>query len=119
MLRYGLKRGLLLIPTLLLVSFLIFSISRLVPGDIVELMITEQSYADDVAALRAKLGLDKPLLAQYGVYLKGFFQGEQSKGVRSALDSSGSIHSLKWIKSRPLLKARRGNLAFAFGLTVR
>jgi peptide/nickel transport system permease protein len=83
MLRYGLKRGLLLIPTLLLVSFLIFSISRLVPGDIVELMITEQSYADDVAALRAKLGLDKPLLAQYGVYLKGFFQGEMGTSLWS------------------------------------
>ena len=76
MLRYGLKRGLLLIPTLLLVSFLAFSISRLVPGDIVELMITEQSYADDVAALRARLGLDKPLLTQYGVYLKGLFRRE-------------------------------------------
>ncbi len=57
-------------------SSLVFSISRLVPGDIVKLMITEQSYADDVAALRAKLGLDKPLLTQYAAYLKGFFQGE-------------------------------------------
>jgi peptide/nickel transport system permease protein len=83
MLRYGLKRGLLLLPTLLLVSFLVFSISRLVPGDIVELMITEQSYADDVAALRAKLGLDKPLLTQYGVYLKGFFQGEMGTSLWS------------------------------------
>jgi peptide/nickel transport system permease protein len=76
MLPYALKRIVLLLPTLLLVSLLVFSISRMVPGDIVELMITEQSYADDVAALRAKLGLDKPILAQYGAYLKGFFQGD-------------------------------------------
>ena len=76
MLPYALKRIFLLLPTLLLVSLLVFSISRMVPGDIVELMITEQSYADDVAELRAKLGLDKPLLAQYGAYLEGFLKGE-------------------------------------------
>jgi len=83
MFSYALKRIALLIPTLLLISFLVFSISRMVPGDIVELMITEQSYADDVAALRAKLGLDKPLLAQYGAYLKGFFQGNMGVSLWS------------------------------------
>jgi len=73
---YALKRILLLIPTLLLISFLVFCIARMVPGNIVEFMITEHSYADDVAALKAKLGLNKPLLVQYVHYLMGVLQGD-------------------------------------------
>jgi len=67
---------LLLVPTLLLVSFLIFSIVRLIPGDAVSLMISEQNYAGSEEELRKKLGLDKPLIIQYGIYLKNVLRGD-------------------------------------------
>jgi peptide/nickel transport system permease protein len=80
---YILRRVLLLIPTLLLVSFFIFSIIRLLPGDVVVMMISEQGYADDEAELRKALGLDKPLIVQYLVYMKNVLSGDLGKSLWS------------------------------------
>ena len=74
--RYILRRVLLLVPTLLLVSFFIFSIVRLLPGDVVAIMIAEQGYAEDEAELRQMLGLDKPLVVQYARYMKNVLKGD-------------------------------------------
>ncbi len=66
----------MLVPTLLLVSFFIFSIVRLLPGDVVAIMIAEQGYAEDEAELRQMLGLDKPLVVQYARYMKNVLKGD-------------------------------------------
>ena len=63
--QYVLKRLLLVMPTLLLISIIVFSLIRLIPGDVVVLMFEEKAYAKDLDALRAKLGLDRPLYMQY------------------------------------------------------
>jgi len=80
---YILRRLLLLVPTLLLVSFFIFSIVRFLPGDVVAIMISEQGYADDEAELRKTLGLDKPLIIQYATYMKNVFRGDLGKSLWS------------------------------------
>jgi peptide/nickel transport system permease protein len=80
---YILRRVLLLVPTLLLVSFFIFSIVRLLPGDVVTIMISEQGYANDEAELRKTLGLDKPLIIQYVMYMKNVFRGDLGKSLWS------------------------------------
>jgi len=74
--RYIIRRVLLIIPTVALVSFLIFCIVRLIPGDAVELMVAEQGFADDADELREILGLDKPILTQYIKYIGGVFRGD-------------------------------------------
>jgi len=74
--RYLIRRILLLVPTLLLVSFLIFCIVRLIPGDAVTLMVAEMGFADDEAELRHILGLDQPLPKQYLVYMKNVLRGD-------------------------------------------
>ncbi len=74
--RYIIRRILLIIPTVALVSFLVFCIVRLIPGDAVQLMVAEQGFADDTEELRAMLGLDKPLLTQYFNYMNGVFHGD-------------------------------------------
>ena len=74
--RYVIRRILLLFPTVILLSFLVFSIIRVLPGDVVELMVSEGGYADDEAELRDMLGLDKPLLSQYLSYMKGALTGD-------------------------------------------
>jgi peptide/nickel transport system permease protein len=67
--RYVLRRLMLLLPTLALVTLLVFSIIRLLPGDIVTLMMSEQGYAGDKAKLEQMLGLDQPFYRQYVTYI--------------------------------------------------
>src|SRR5262245_29409231 len=74
--RYVLRRLLLLVPTLALITVLVFSIIRLLPGDIVTLMMSEQGYAGDKAKLEQMLGLDKPFYWQYATYVGKVLQGD-------------------------------------------
>jgi peptide/nickel transport system permease protein len=74
MLRYTLHRLLLMIPTLLGVAVLVFFMLRVVPGDVVEVKlrgdggsVTQQV----IDAERQRLGLDKPLIQQFGEYMWG------------------------------------------------
>jgi peptide/nickel transport system permease protein len=66
----------LLIPTIILVSFLVFCLVRIIPGDVVQLMVAEQGFADDTAKLRSILGLDKPIYTQYFKYVRGVLKGD-------------------------------------------
>ena len=74
--RYIIRRLLLLIPTLFLVTLLVFAIIRLLPGNIVVLMLSEQGYASDRAKLEQMLGLDQPFYWQYLTYLGRVFRGD-------------------------------------------
>src|SRR5262245_17044699 len=74
--RYALRRLVLLVPTLALITLLVFSIIRLLPGDIVTLMMSEQGYASDKAKLEQMLGLDQPFYRQYATYIGKVFQGD-------------------------------------------
>jgi len=89
---YVIKRGLLFIPTLIIVTVLVFGILRIIPGDPALLILGGEEGDDDftqeqLADLRAKLGTDKPIYVQYMVWvgkmLKGdfgtsyFYEGDQ------------------------------------------
>lgn len=74
--RYIIRRVLLLFPTIILVSFMVFCLVRIIPGDIVQLMVAEQGFADDTEKLRAMLGMDKPIATQYLKYLGGVLRGD-------------------------------------------
>jgi peptide/nickel transport system permease protein len=79
--QYVLKRLFLVVPTLLLVSIIVFSLTRLIPGDVVVLMFEEKAYAKDLDALRARLGLDRPLYVQYGTWLGKVVQGDLGESL--------------------------------------
>lgn len=81
--RYILKRIILLIPTLFLISFIVFSIIRLLPGDVVQLMLSEQGYASDVEEMYRLLGLNKPIHQQYLEYIRGALRGDLGKSLWS------------------------------------
>ncbi|RJQ65183.1 MAG: ABC transporter permease [Desulfobacteraceae bacterium] len=74
--RYIIRRLLLLLPTLLLVSLMVFCIVRIIPGDAVALMVAEMGFADDEAELRTLLGLDQPLIKQYAAYMGKALRGD-------------------------------------------
>ena len=81
MARYALKRLLLLVPTLVLVSIFVFGIIRAIPGDVVDMMLEQFQYGKDAAELRAKLGLDRPLAEQYLVWVKGLLAGDLGQSL--------------------------------------
>jgi peptide/nickel transport system permease protein len=63
--KYLLRRLFVAIPSLLIASFIVFSLPRLIPGDVVQLMLEEKAYGKDLEELRAKLGLNRPIYVQY------------------------------------------------------
>jgi len=63
--RYLVRRLVVAIPSLVIASLIVFTLPRLIPGDVVVLMLQEKAYAKDLDELRAKLGLDRPLHVQY------------------------------------------------------
>jgi peptide/nickel transport system permease protein len=79
MLTYTLKRLLLTIPTLIGVAVLVFFMLRIVPGDIVEVKLRGDGgnvTQEVVDAERKRLGLDRPLLVQFGDYMRGLARGD-------------------------------------------
>ena len=78
---YIIKRFLLFIPTLLIVTVLVFTILRVVPGDPALLILGGEEGEDtftqaQLDALRAELGTDKPLPVQYMFWVGNMLQGD-------------------------------------------
>ncbi|MEO5823747.1 MAG: nickel ABC transporter permease [Vicinamibacteraceae bacterium] len=82
MLSYTLRRLALTIPVLLGVATLVFLLLHFVPGDPAVSMLGEGARTEDVEALRTKLGLDQPILKQYGAFLGNLAQGSLGTSFR-------------------------------------
>jgi peptide/nickel transport system permease protein len=82
MLRYLVRRLLLTIPVLLGVATLVFALIHLVPGDPAISMLGDGASAEEVTRLRHTLGLDRPLLEQYGLFLAGLVRGDLGVSFR-------------------------------------
>jgi peptide/nickel transport system permease protein len=78
-----LRRITLTIPVLFGVATLVFSLIHLVPGDPAQAMLGEGAAPQDVEDLRSKLGLDRPLLEQYGAFLRGALRGDLGVSFRT------------------------------------
>jgi peptide/nickel transport system permease protein len=78
---YLLKRVLLMVPTLFLVTVLVFLMMRMIPGDVVIQMLEGYAYADTVEALRHELGLDRPMYVQYVEWMGGVFRGDLGRSL--------------------------------------
>lgn len=76
MYRYVIKRLLMLIPITIITSFLVFFIINLAPGDVVGQLTGSEATPEEVAALRAELDLDKPIVVRYAKYFAGLLRGD-------------------------------------------
>ena len=80
MLKYTIKRLLQLIPTLIIVSFIVFSMVRLIPGDPITLLygLSESGGADEeyLDYMRDQYGLNDPLVVQYANWIGKIFKGD-------------------------------------------
>ena len=81
---YMIKRLLLVIPTLILTSMMLFIMLRLIPGDIIDLMVSSAEVwgttRPDLPAVREALGLDQPIFVQYGRWMGLIPQPDGSYG---------------------------------------
>ena len=73
---YILKRFLSLIPTLFVVSLVVFLVVYLIPGGPATAILGIEATAEELDALNAQLGFDRPFLEQYAGWLGGVFQGD-------------------------------------------
>ena len=91
--KYLAQRLVLTIPVLIGVSLLVFSMIRLVPGDIVDLLIGPELYvgAEYRAELRAKYGLDQPIYVQYARWVGEIVQGNFGSSLRNNEPVLGTI----------------------------
>jgi len=78
---YVLRRLLVAVPSLLIASFIVFTLPRLIPGDVVQLMLEEKAYGKDLEELRAKLGLDRPIPVQYASWLRAVGRGNLGESL--------------------------------------
>lgn len=91
MLRFFARRVGLTIPVLLGVATLVFSLIHLIPGDPAQAMLGESASPQDVAELRSRLGLDRPLLDQYVSFLAGAVRGDLGRSLRTNEDVAGAV----------------------------
>jgi len=80
---YVLRRLALLVPTLLGMSILTFSLIHLVPGDPAQVMLGERATPQAIENLRKELGLDRPLYVQYGRFLGGLLTGDLGRSLKT------------------------------------
>jgi peptide/nickel transport system permease protein len=111
-----LKRFASLCLTLLVASAVVFTVLDVLPGNAAEVMLGESATPESVAALSAKLGLDRPALVRYGDWLKGLATGELGTSV--AYDTPiGQLVGERLVVTGPLaLMAMLLTSALAFSL---
>jgi ABC-type dipeptide/oligopeptide/nickel transport system permease component len=81
MLQYVIKRLLLAIPILLAVVTLVFFVVRLAPGDPAQVILGDSASQESLNSLRAELGLDRPILIQYGEFLLSVVKGDLGNSI--------------------------------------
>jgi peptide/nickel transport system permease protein len=88
---YVLKRLVSMVPVLLLVSVVIFSLIHLTPGDPVVAMLGEEATPEARDRLRAQLGLDQPIMVQYASWLAKAVSGDLGRSIRTNQPVSEAI----------------------------
>jgi ABC-type dipeptide/oligopeptide/nickel transport system permease component len=83
MTRYLIRRLVLTIPVLVGVATLVFALIHFIPGDPAAAMLGEGATPEEVNQLRERLGLNRPLIVQYGSFLNGLVHGDLGTSLRN------------------------------------
>jgi peptide/nickel transport system permease protein len=90
---YVAQRLAVLVPTLFIVSILIFGLQQLLPGDPAMALAGEEHDPAAVAAIRAKYHLDRPLIVQYGIWIGNVLRGDFGQSLRNKIPVSELLAS--------------------------
>ncbi len=91
MLAYIARRLVQMVPVLFLITLFVFFLVRLVPGDPALIMLGNRATEENIAKLRAHLGLDQPLWVQYGRFMGNLAHGDLGESVRRGEPVTGII----------------------------
>ncbi len=94
MAKYIVRRLVMMIPVLIGVTFIVFFIMSLTPGDPAAIILGDQASAETLALKRIELGLDKPLLVRYATYMANLVKGDLGRSYRNQI----SVASQVWDK---------------------
>jgi len=83
MLQYVIKRLLSTIPVLLGISLLLFFMLRMLPGDPAQVLAGQMASAEDIKLIRHQLGLDRPIIVQYGLFLGRLVRFDLGRSART------------------------------------
>jgi peptide/nickel transport system permease protein len=114
MIAYILRRLLATIPVMVVVAVFVFFLLRLAPGDPAAIIAGEDATAAQIAAVRAKLGLDRPVVEQFVVWLGGMLQGDFGTSIFSNLPVTRLIAQ----RIEPTLSLMLATLLIAVSLAV-
>jgi peptide/nickel transport system permease protein len=109
---YLARRLMLLIPTLIGVSIVVFMLVRLLPGDAADMLLQDYAYANDANEMRAKLGLDRPMYVQYFEWMGGVARGDLGSSLRNKTPVAEELIS------RMPVTAELGLLGMLVGLVI-
>ncbi len=112
MLQFIVRRLIGLALVLLGVSFLVFAIGKVTPGDPVKMMLGNRATPENIARLRLQMHLDDPLFVQYGKYIWGVLHGDLGRSYR------GQTPVLEEILMRFPASIELGTTAFIFAVVV-
>ncbi|MBI3516983.1 MAG: ABC transporter permease [Proteobacteria bacterium] len=117
MLAYAARRVAIALALIWVVATIVFLVIHLIPGDPAELLLSQGGVAPDpaaVAELRARLGLDRPLLSQYAAYLGALAQGDLGSSLQD--DHAVATELIRRLPRTLELIAAAGLLALILGL---
>ncbi|MCS7216164.1 MAG: ABC transporter permease [Candidatus Bipolaricaulota bacterium] len=106
MLSYFVRRLLVALPTLLGVTFIVFSIVRVLPGDPAQAMAGVHATQDYIERVRKELGLDLPIHVQYVRFLRGLLRGDLGRSIRTGLPVAQEV----WTRFLPTLELTAASL---------
>lgn len=124
MLSYFVRRILVMIPTLLVISLVVFVIIQLPPGDYLETLISELRAQGEnvdpakIEFLRQQYGLDRPLIEQYFHWLFGLLQGDLGYSFEFELPVADVIGARFWFTAVLALSTTLFTYAVAFPIGI-
>jgi peptide/nickel transport system permease protein len=112
------RRLLATIPLLFLVSLIVFALVHALPGDPAVLFLGEEATPDNLARFRARLGFDRPLVAQYGEWLGRAVRGDLGRSLRTNQPVSEAIRERLPVTMELLAAALIVSLAIAIPMGI-
>jgi len=112
------RRLFYLLPVLIAVSLLTFSIASLLPGDLAYTILGDQATPENVAALRRDMGLDQPIWWRYLSWLGNVVQGDFGRSFRTGQTVLQAVSERLPVSIELMLLAQLGALAIGVPLAI-
>src|SRR2546430_14084082 len=114
LLAYAISRLLLAFPMLLILLTVVFAVLSILPGYPIASLYGGRAPADVVAAARERLGLNKPVWEQYGIYLRQIFTGDFGTSL-GEIYRGNSVWATVMLKLPATVELAAGGLKLAPG----